>query len=132
MPFLIPLHSQCTMVEPSSGIIALTQRLEKQDGVVSVSYLAGFPPSDLFQCGPCVVVHATTQEIADRVADEAARHIALKEAEFAVPVLSPAEAVAGWWSSHISQYLDLAHAALEELAQELLFQHARVREELAS
>jgi microcystin degradation protein MlrC len=70
------------------------QEMEKQAGVVSVSYLAGFPPSDLFQCGPCVVVHATTQEIADRVADEAARHIALKEAEFAVPVLSPAEAVA--------------------------------------
>ncbi len=94
MPFLIPLHSQCTMVEPSRGIIELTQKLEKQDGVVSVSYLAGFPPSALFQCGPCVIVHATTQEIADRVADEAARDIALKEAEFAVPVLSPAEAVA--------------------------------------
>lgn len=94
MPFLIPLHSQCTMVEPSRGIIALTQELEKQAGVVSVSYLAGFPPSDLFQCGPSVVVHATTQAVADRVANEAARTIALKEAEFAVPVLSPAEAVA--------------------------------------
>jgi hypothetical protein len=43
----------------------------------------------------------------------------------------PAEPVAGWWSSHIPQYLDLAHAAVEELAQELLFQHTRVREELA-
>jgi microcystin degradation protein MlrC len=94
MPFLIPLHSQCTMVEPSSGIIALTQQLEKQDGVISVAYLAGFPPSDLYQCGPCMIVHATTQEIADRVADEAARYVALKEPEFAVPVLSPAEAVA--------------------------------------
>jgi microcystin degradation protein MlrC len=94
MPFLIPLHSQCTMVEPSRGIIALTQQLEKQDGVISVSYLAGFPPSDLFQCGPSVVVHATTQETADRAADEAAHHISLKEAEFAVPVLFPAEAVA--------------------------------------
>jgi microcystin degradation protein MlrC len=41
-----------------------------------------------------VVVHATTQEAADRAADEAARFIALKESEFAVPVLSPAESVA--------------------------------------
>lgn len=93
MPFLIPLHSQCTIVEPSKGIVGMTQRLEG-NGVISVSYLAGFPPSDLFQCGPCVVVHATTQEAADRAADEAARIIALREAEFAVPVLSPAEAVA--------------------------------------
>jgi microcystin degradation protein MlrC len=93
MPFLIPLHSQCTMVEPSRSIVDLTQRLEG-DGVLSVAYLAGFPPSDLFQCGPSVVVHAMTQETADRVADEAARYIALREAEFAVPVLPPAEAVA--------------------------------------
>jgi microcystin degradation protein MlrC len=93
MPFLIPLHSQCTMVQPSRGIIELTQSLEGGD-VLTVSYLAGFPPSDIFQCGPSVVVHAMTQAAADRAADEAARFIALKESEFAVPVLSPTEAVA--------------------------------------
>jgi microcystin degradation protein MlrC len=92
LPFLIPLHSQCTMVEPSRGIIELMQALEGGD-VISASYLAGFPPADLFECGPAVVVHAVTQEAADRAADMAARHIALKEAEFAVPVLAPAEAV---------------------------------------
>ena len=93
LPFLIPLHSQCTMVEPSSGIVALTQALERDD-VLTVSYLAGFPPSDIFHCGPAVVVHAATQEAADRTADEVARAIALKESEFAVPVLSPEQAVA--------------------------------------
>ena len=93
IPFLIPLHSQCTMVEPSRGIIDLTQRLETAD-VLTVSYLAGFPPSDIFDCGPAVVVHAMTQEAADRAADEVARFIALKEAQFAVPVVSPTEAVA--------------------------------------
>jgi microcystin degradation protein MlrC len=93
MPFLIPLHSQCTMVEPSCGIIEHAQSLER-DGVLTVSYLAGFPPSDIFYCGPSVIVHAMTQEAADRAADEMARFIALKESDFAVPVLSPAEAVA--------------------------------------
>jgi microcystin degradation protein MlrC len=93
MPFLIPLHSQCTMVEPSRGIIDLTQSLERDD-VLTVSYLAGFPPSDILYCGPSVVVHAATQAAADGAADEVARFIALKESEFAVPVLSPAEAVA--------------------------------------
>jgi microcystin degradation protein MlrC len=81
------------MVQPSRGIIELTQSLENTD-VLTVSYLAGFPPSDIFYCGPSVVVHATTQEAADRAADDVARFIALREAEFAIPVLSPAEAVA--------------------------------------
>jgi microcystin degradation protein MlrC len=93
MPFLIPLHSQCTMVAPSSLITELTQSLERDD-VLSVSYLAGFPPSDIFYCGPAVIVHAKTQEAADRAADEVARFIAMKESEFAVPVLSPEDAVA--------------------------------------
>ena len=93
MPFLIPLHSQCTMVQPSRGIIDLAQSLEGAD-VLTLSYLAGFPPSDIFHCGPSVVVHAMTQEAADRAADEIARFVALKESEFAVPVLSPTEAVA--------------------------------------
>jgi hypothetical protein len=44
----------------------------------------------------------------------------------------PAATVGDWWCDHISAFLDLAHAALEELAQELLWQHARVRDELAS
>jgi hypothetical protein len=44
----------------------------------------------------------------------------------------PAEAIGEWWSSRLPAYLDLAHAALEELAQELLFQHTRVRDDLAS
>ena len=93
MPFLIPLHSQCTMVLPSRGIIDLAQSLEGAD-VLTLSYLAGFPPSDIFHCGPSGVVYAVTQEAADRAADELARFVALKESEFAVPVLSPTEAVA--------------------------------------
>jgi microcystin degradation protein MlrC len=92
VPFLIPLHSQCTMVQPSLGIIERAQSLESAD-LLTVSYLAGFPPSDIFYCGPSVVVHGMTQVAADRAADDVARFIASREAEFAVPVLSPAEAV---------------------------------------
>src|ERR1700751_3859175 len=47
VPFLIPLHSQSSMVQPSRGIIDLTQSLERYD-VLTVSYLAGFPPSVIF------------------------------------------------------------------------------------
>jgi hypothetical protein len=43
----------------------------------------------------------------------------------------PGETLGAWWTAHLAAYLDLAHAALEELAQELLFQATRVRDELA-
>ena len=91
-PFLIPLNSQCTMIDPSKTIIEKAAQLEGGD-VLNVSYLAGFPPSDLFDCGPSVVVHAYTQSQADAAADQLARDIALREPEFAQPLLQPDEAV---------------------------------------
>jgi hypothetical protein len=44
----------------------------------------------------------------------------------------PTGPVDTWWCSHQAVYVELANATLEELAQELLFQHTRVRAELAS
>jgi hypothetical protein len=43
----------------------------------------------------------------------------------------PATTIGDWWAAHLPAYLDLANAALEELAQELLYQHTRVRAEQA-
>jgi microcystin degradation protein MlrC len=91
LPFLIPLNDQCTLVEPSRTVVS---RSVVADGeLVNVSYLAGFPPSDLYWCGPAVIAHAWTQDAADRAADALAREIALREAEFAVPMVSPLEGV---------------------------------------
>lgn len=92
MPFLIPLNSQCTMIDPSKTIIAKAEQHEGGD-VLNVAYLAGFPPSDLFDCGPSVAVHAYTQEQADAAADQMACEINLREHEFAQPLLLPDEAV---------------------------------------
>ena len=92
MPFLIALNSQCTMIDPSKTIIEKAAQLAGGD-VLSVSYLAGFPPSDLSECGPAVVVHAYSQAKADAVADGLAREIERRESEFAQPLLQPDEAV---------------------------------------
>ncbi|HYC45242.1 MAG TPA: M81 family metallopeptidase [Burkholderiales bacterium] len=93
IPFLIPLNSQCTMVNPSKGIIEKSAQLERGDQVLNVSYLAGFPPADLEECGPGVIVHAYTQAKADELADELAREIVANEGNFAAPLLEPDEAV---------------------------------------
>jgi microcystin degradation protein MlrC len=91
-PFLIPLNGQCTLVEPSRGVVAET--LTCAGDVLSLAYLAGFPPSDLHWCGPSVVAHAWTQEAADAAADRMLARIEAEEARFAERMVSPAEAVA--------------------------------------
>ena len=91
-PFLIPLNGQCTLVDPSKRVVALS-RVDEGD-VLNLSYLAGFPPSDLHWCGPAVIAHAWTQAAADRAADEMLREIEAHEASFAEKMVSPEEGVA--------------------------------------
>ena len=91
LPFLIPLNDQCTLVEPSRSVVARSVVAEGE--LVNLSYLAGFPPSDLYWCGPAVIAHGWSQQAADAAADALAREIALKEPEFAVPMVSPEEGV---------------------------------------
>jgi microcystin degradation protein MlrC len=92
MPFLIPLHAQCTDIEPSKGVVRRALSLQGED-VLNVSYLAGFPPSDLHDCGPTVSVHAYTQAQADAAADALAAYVREREPDFAVPLLDPDDAV---------------------------------------
>ncbi len=91
-PFLIPLNGQCTLVEPSKKITSSSK--VDEDNLVNLSYLAGFPPSDLHWCGPSVIAHAWTQEAADRAADGMLRAIEAQEASFAEKMVSPEEGVA--------------------------------------
>ena len=78
-------------MEPSRGVVARSVVAEGE--LVNLSYLAGFPPSDLYWCGPAVIAHAWSQEAADRAADALTREIALREPEFAVPMVSPDDGV---------------------------------------
>ena len=92
LPFLLPLNFQCTLVEPSKSIVkAATDRLSKD--ILSLAYLAGFPPGDLYECGPTVSAHAYSQKEADAAVNEIAQLVTLKEAEFSEPLLAPDEAV---------------------------------------
>ncbi|MEK9673850.1 MAG: M81 family metallopeptidase [Rhodospirillaceae bacterium] len=92
IPFLLPLNFQCTLIEPTKAIIEASVTAEGGE-IMNLSYGAGFPPSDLFECGPAVVCHAHSQEAADAAADMLEAMILAREAEFAEPLLSPDEAV---------------------------------------
>jgi microcystin degradation protein MlrC len=91
-PFLISLNFQCTTLEPSKSVVRQAEAA-RHDELLSLAYLAGFPPADLFYCGPSVVAYAYSQGVADDFADQLMRTMALKEAEFAQPLLEPDEAV---------------------------------------
>ena len=96
-PFLIPLNDQCTLVEPSKGVVARSVVAEGE--LVNLSYLAGFPPSDLYWCGPAVIAHAWSQEAADRAADALAREIALRSPSSPCRWCRPRTACARRWRS---------------------------------
>jgi len=91
LPFLIPIDFQCTLVEPSRGVV---ERSIVDDGVlVDLTYAAGFPPSDLRECGPAVIAHAWDQRDADQAADALAAYVGAREEEFAARMWPLADGV---------------------------------------
>ena len=92
IPFLLPLNFQSTLVEPTKAIIEASIAAEGGE-ILNLSYGAGFPPSDLAECGPAVVCHAYSQEAADKTADMLESMILVREADFAEPLMMPDEAV---------------------------------------
>ena len=94
LPFLMPLTGQCTMVEPALGAYARLAALEGEEGVRSISFTPGFPPADIWDCGPVVVAYGDDEETADRAADGLYEAILAREAAFQIARLTPGAAVA--------------------------------------
>lgn len=92
IPFLLPLNFQSTLVEPSKRIVDSSAKAEGGQ-ILSAAYLAGFPPSDLHDCGPSMIVHAATQKAADATADALAGQIIAAEADFLQPLYDTDEGV---------------------------------------
>ena len=93
LPFLMPITGQCTMAEPMQGVYARLAELERE-GAPLVSFTPGFPPADIHDCGPVVVAYGASQAEADAAADALVAYILEREAQFAVPFLSPGDAAA--------------------------------------
>eukprot|EP01031_Cornospumella_fuschlensis_P010441 gene10441-12797_t len=66
LDFLIPITSQCTMVEPMAGVMA--KRLEIESGVVELAYCFGFPYADFPGCGQAIAAYAERPEAASAAA----------------------------------------------------------------
>jgi microcystin degradation protein MlrC len=103
--FLIPLVFQCTDAEPARGIFALIEEIERgasaatpgsshTQGIVAITHTPGFPPADIADAGPALVVYGHDRETAEAAADRIAAAIQAREADFAERVYEPDEGVA--------------------------------------
>ncbi len=113
IPFLLPLNFQCTLIEPTKGIVDASVAGEGGE-ILDLCYAAGFPPSDLDECGPSVVCHAYSQEAADEAADQLAAMVIAREDQFAAPLMEPDDAVADAFA-HTLRRLSAAGATVVDI-----------------
>src|SRR5262249_14329140 len=97
--FLIPLVWQCTEAEPAKGIFELIGEIEHgaashNQGIVGITHTPGFPPADIADSGPALVVYGHDRESAEAAADRIAAAIQAHEADFAGRLYTPDEAAA--------------------------------------
>src|SRR5215813_11367669 len=101
LDFLIPLVWQCTLMEPAKGIFELIAEVERRSdrsggpsashnqGIVSITHTPGFPPADIAQCGPALVVYGHDKEAVEAAADKLANAVKVQEKAFAGELLDP-------------------------------------------
>jgi len=86
--FLVPLTSQCTLVEPMAGVMEARARLG--EGVVELAYCFGFPYADFPGCSQAIAAYGDNAEAA---ADALLAEINAREAQFMGGVMPAADAV---------------------------------------
>ena len=94
IPFLIPLPAQCTEFEPCRGLYRELIESSARPGVASVDFAAGFPPSDIAECGAAMVAYGEDAASVNAAAEDFYRRVIEAEAEFETELFEPDAAVA--------------------------------------
>jgi microcystin degradation protein MlrC len=68
IPFLIPIASGCSMIEPMLGLYALLEKVEAETGV-HISLCPGFPSADIYDMGATVIGYGADQTTVDAAVD---------------------------------------------------------------
>ena len=92
--FLVSINWQCTLVDPAKAVYAELAALEAVDPGLSLSFLQGFPPADIAECGPSVVAYGRDQAAADTAADALMAAITSRQDQFDGDYLDPESATA--------------------------------------
>lgn len=92
LPFLIPVNSMSTMMQPARGIYDLLEALEPR-GVLSLSFTPGFPAADFAECGPVVWGHGFDKARLEEAVDALFSRVSQPEDQWAVQFDEPEAAV---------------------------------------
>ncbi len=90
--FLVPLTWQSTLAEPAKGIYANLDGL-KAPGIDAVSIAMGFPPADVFDCGPAAVVSGADEALVKETANKTIKLLTDLENDFAGTLYQPDDAL---------------------------------------
>lgn len=82
MPFLWPVSTQSTFIEPCKSLYAQIEEVEQRPGVLCGTIMAGFQSADVYHQGPTVFTYATSQPAADKAAGFLLEQILAREGEF--------------------------------------------------
>jgi microcystin degradation protein MlrC len=89
-PFLIPVASGCTLVEPMKGLYEKLEEIEARTGV-HLSFCPGFPLADIADCGPSLWGYGDDAQTTQNAVDELYRHLLAAEQAFLQHAAIPAE-----------------------------------------
>jgi microcystin degradation protein MlrC len=86
LPFLMPLTSQCTLIEPLHSVMEHARQLQR-DPILSLYLTPGFPAADVPECGPAIFGFARERAPLARAARALAEEVCSREAEFALSIV---------------------------------------------
>ena len=87
LPFLMPLTSQCTLIEPLRSLMTLAQRLERAP-ITSLCLTPGFPAADVPKCGPSIFGYSRDPAELDRAAAELTESTLACEKDFSLDLIN--------------------------------------------
>ncbi len=91
--FLVPLPWQCTLINPAASLYRVVAEAEGQGKAASASFAFGFPPADIAECGPAIVVYAEDEARAQSEADRLISLVNAAEKDFAGKIWAKDDAV---------------------------------------
>ncbi|MEM7207564.1 MAG: M81 family metallopeptidase [Pseudomonadota bacterium] len=107
IPFLFPLTSQCTFYDPCKSIYDAVE--VPAEGVSSVDFATGFPPSDIAECGAALVAYGEDQAAVEARLDDLFKQVMTAEPDFVSELLDPDEAVKRAMAAHNPSTVRHAH-----------------------
>ena len=93
LDFLIPLPSQCTLIEPAAGLYERLKNIDRGP-ICSADVALGFPAADIPDCGPSIVAYGDDLQLVENCADDLLRMFTAAESRFKLEVFRPDEGVA--------------------------------------